>query len=688
MALATLSIDLEARLARFEQGMNRANGMLDKLGRGASTAGQRVGEIFAGMFGAQVALEAVQRLAAAFPALVNSLDDLNDAADATGSTVENLSALEDIARRNGASLDTVTTAVVKMNQVLKDADPNSGMARALKAIGLDAAELRKQDPSEALLKVSQALAGYADNGEKARLIQALFGKSARELAPLLKDVAEAGGLVARVTTEQAAEAEKFNKALAALQTNASNAGRALVSGFLPALNQVFVILQALQQGPGLGAALFEVLKGNSFTSAQAGLEGYGAKIAEIDKQIAAIKGDKRPLIQANAAGEIAALEEQRARLQKFADAYRNILNAGSAGGGRGFVNPVADKSSVGSIPDAIPKAKAAAASFEDYATQISRTLGNLIEQSGTVKVQALNDQLAKLQELAAAGLDPQIVEDVARMLSPPLGPNAGPQISAEMERVNELLKQTDSSKLKEATRDAMLLRGALAAATPGTERWRQLQDAVLEAETAVDDLGGTFKKVGEEADDSATKMSETFEGALGDTFSRVFRGEFESIGEMWGSLLIEMASRAAAAGLMEKLFGGAGGTSGGGGSGWIAQLVGWLFSAKGNAFGPSGVIPFASGGVVSGATPFTFGGGRMGVMGEAGEEAILPLRRGRDGKLGVASQGGGGGVQIVQHINVEAGASRNEVMVAMEAARRGAVSDIMEIQRRGRLGQN
>ncbi len=58
-------------------------------------------------------------------------------------------------------------------------------------------------------------------------------------------------------------------------------------------------------------------------------------------------------------------------------------------------------------------------------------------------------------------------------------------------------------------------------------------------------------------------------------------------------------------------------------------------NAKGNAFGPSGVIPFAKGGVVDKATPFTFGGGKLGVMGEAGAEGILPLRRTSSGDLGV-----------------------------------------------------
>lgn len=71
--------------------------------------------------------------------------------------------------------------------------------------------------------------------------------------------------------------------------------------------------------------------------------------------------------------------------------------------------------------------------------------------------------------------------------------------------------------------------------------------------------------------------------------------------------------------------------------------------ANGAAFALPGLMAFANGGaftnsIVSSPTLFTFGGGgQFGVMGEAGPEAVMPLSRGTDGKLGVKSQGGGGG---------------------------------------------
>lgn len=61
------------------------------------------------------------------------------------------------------------------------------------------------------------------------------------------------------------------------------------------------------------------------------------------------------------------------------------------------------------------------------------------------------------------------------------------------------------------------------------------------------------------------------------------------------------------------------------------------------------IVPFAKGGVVGAPTYFPTGG-RLGLMGEAGAEAILPLRRGADGTLGVAAPGGGAGPSIVFNV--------------------------------------
>ena len=83
----------------------------------------------------------------------------------------------------------------------------------------------------------------------------------------------------------------------------------------------------------------------------------------------------------------------------------------------------------------------------------------------------------------------------------------------------------------------------------------------------------------------------------------------------------------------------------------------FLRNADGNAFAANGVVPYRKVGVVNSPTYFKYGGSNLGIMGEAGPEAIMPLKRGRGGKLGVIAQGGGGANITV---NVDASGSSVE----------------------------
>jgi len=92
--------------------------------------------------------------------------------------------------------------------------------------------------------------------------------------------------------------------------------------------------------------------------------------------------------------------------------------------------------------------------------------------------------------------------------------------------------------------------------------------------------------------------------------------------------------------------------------------------ADGGAFAQGRVMPFAKGGVVSSATAFPMRGG-TGLMGEAGPEAIMPLRRGADGSLGVAAQGSGGAVTVNMNISTPdvQGFRQSRSQVAAELSR-------------------
>lgn len=99
-------------------------------------------------------------------------------------------------------------------------------------------------------------------------------------------------------------------------------------------------------------------------------------------------------------------------------------------------------------------------------------------------------------------------------------------------------------------------------------------------------------------------------------------------------------------------------------------------SAMGNVFASNGIQPFAMGGIVSQPTVFPFAKG-IGLMGEAGPEAIMPLRRGRDGRLGVA---GGGGGDTTINVSVDAKGTNVQGDSGQGAALARAVSQAVQTE--------
>lgn len=101
----------------------------------------------------------------------------------------------------------------------------------------------------------------------------------------------------------------------------------------------------------------------------------------------------------------------------------------------------------------------------------------------------------------------------------------------------------------------------------------------------------------------------------------------------------------------------------------LGNLVGSLLAnGRGNAFAGGRVTPFASGGIVNSPVLFPMRGG-AGVMGEAGPEAIMPLARGADGKLGVRSTSGN--IQVTVNISTPDAQSfqRSQSQIAAMMAR-------------------
>lgn len=160
----------------------------------------------------------------------------------------------------------------------------------------------------------------------------------------------------------------------------------------------------------------------------------------------------------------------------------------------------------------------------------------------------------------------------------------------------------------------------------------------------------SFDAAMEALSDSTKKFGQTFSSAISGaiTSGKGFEDTLRTIGQRFADLALNQALKP-----LENIFGNFLGSiaGGGGASGGIPGF------AKGGVFQNQTVTPFARGGIISSATPFSFGD-RLGVMGEAGPEAIMPLTRGSDGKLGVASLGNSGSaMNVVFNVNSNDAAS-------------------------------
>lgn len=538
MALATLSIDVEARLAGLEAG-------LDKASRIAKQNADKIEQSFAGIksLGAGLA----DSLAAAFSisaitlfvrSTIDGIDALNDLKDATGASIENLSALEDVAARTGTSFDSVGQALTKFNAVLNEAKPNSEQERVLKAIGLSAQELRKIDPAEALQRVAEALGVYADKGNKARIIQELFGKSVREVAPFLKDLAEAGRLNGTVTGEQAQEAEKFNNQLAALSKNSKDAARALLTELLPALNKI------LERSNRAGGFVALVANGFKVDWDQARLQAFSDQIQDLTSEAIKLQkelnfSDAHGLPQnRDTVARLADIRRELSELQEksriVGDQVKGVVSQVSPptsgrrprneGGGK-YIAPDAP------VIGGASKVDGARRLYSDATDEAMTRALKSIENTDVNKIRELEQELSRLFDLQR-------------------DTRGDPAVVAAIEKTQESL-----AKLK------------LPPTAIFDPQQQQKQDFLRSEKLAYEDIKVEIEGLSE----FAMQAGRNIQDALGDTLSRTLKGDFDSIGEMWGNLIINMIAQANAAKLNEYLFGDL--FSGGKNSGAIGDLL-------------------------------------------------------------------------------------------------------------------
>ncbi len=231
MPAGLISIDIEARLAKLEEGVKRANTTLGTLDRTVAKVSSSASAALSGLASGFVAAFSVGAIAQFAKDVIANAEALQDLSDATGSTVEELSRLNNITKIGGGNFEEIKGALERLAAGLAGAeDGSSKTAEALRFLNIQA-----KDPAKALEEIALKLNKFADGASKAAIAKDLFGRAGVGFLATLKDIANNGDVAATVTTKQAEEATKLAEAFRRLSVESTAFSNAILSDVIPAI---------------------------------------------------------------------------------------------------------------------------------------------------------------------------------------------------------------------------------------------------------------------------------------------------------------------------------------------------------------------------------------------------------------------------------------------------------------------
>lgn len=705
-----LVVLLEARIRDFEKNMQKASktarSQFDRINKDAERSAAKLETTFAGAaarlsakgskFGVDFfkgfAAGAAGAIAGAFNVTairdaIGSVGDLSDLSDRIGLTAEKIQELRYAAEVNGGSIEAVDEGLQKFSKNISDAGRGTGDLLAV----LRANNVALRDASGNLRPTSDLLGDYADlvanatnQQDKLNLATIAAGRSAgpqlvgmlskgkQGLAEWAMQGREAGVVIG---DDLVSAGGALNDKLTALEHQlrttfgefAVSTGPAMVSG-LESINGLLADIEATlnswpmqkmdelltwaeKMNAAAGAAT-----GDFLGTRQAGqdlfhrlgkadtLDALSEQIAKSQAHLDELKADLADPARASMLGhtklqlDISDAQKQLDDLNARADALRAKLGM-----------PAADSGGA-AAPDAVPAPK-------PTPTVVPKVGGGSGESSRDREAERVQRQREQVDEYIAS------LEEERRLVGATDEERA---VSNNLRLAGADATDAQRQKIEDLTRSLV----------QEQEQWAGLEEA---------------------SQFFGDQLYSAIDGLLiqGDSLNDVFANLAKTIAE--AALQAALLGQGPLAGLL-------GGGSGGGGAGGIIGAIlsavagggravggtGGLY-ANGAAFAGGNVLPFANGGVVTRPTLFPMANG-TGLMGEAGPEAVMPLRRGRDGKLGVAASAAPINVTINNmasneveiHTRSERGPDGEKLI--MDVVRRAVARGDLDAAQRGRYG--
>jgi hypothetical protein len=683
-------------------------------------------------FGAVIAGSAI---VGGLGAMVKKSVDLGDAlgklSTRTGVAQDALIGMRNAAALSDVSNESLAKSLAKLNVNLVEAvEGNATLQSAFKRLGVDikGADGQVISTEQAMKRLADRFADMPDGVQKTAAAVAVFGRSGADLIPLLNGGAEAmDKFTYKVSNDFSARSELFNDTITILGFKTQGFGLELTDALLPALQSILEVFGDLFSTDQDWTALFEVIK---FGLRSVALVLFSTiKLVDVfvktivysfDAIGKALQGDFQGAGRALSQGFGAGMEQAKRDFQQigklFTDAAPGTGSGRRTGRGLDLDTSSEDKKAAAASKAAASDAKRRQTLTQkaiDLQKQLRRSvedtrdafdvlgasptqqlalardtalleskrnlddltksvvdLSNEVTQAGgkfdfKPFVDLLN-QLGRAEAELAKGAFQQGLKDLLPSLEDYDAKIAevqrGKTELTEVEKLNAQvnLLQLDILALTnpELAKHVALLRDRAKALDNANKKQKEQKESF--ESTFGDAFQAGIKSMGDLGANLGSSFASAFQGMADQLTDFVTTGK-ASFGDFARSVLKDLSNIFIKFALFQALKAIVPGGSA------FGKFLGF---ADGAAFAQNGIQPFARGGIVNSPTVFPFAKG-IGLMGEAGPEGILPLRRGRDGNLGVMSSGGGTTNVVV---NVDASGSSVEGDQAQAKALGNAIS--------------
>jgi len=578
-----------------------------------------------------IAMLAVQQATKAWDAGMKAAN-LGEEAEQVNLTTDALQAFRFQAVQNGVEVATLDQAMIRLTASMgQAAQGGKDQIETFQNLGVKLLDSngKLRATADVLPEVARGLLAMESGTERNAMLTEMFGKSGARVVTMLQDWAQGtdmvinkaraqgGVLEADVIAQWDKVADSLAKAGAAAEVTFANLGAPIatwalekVAALLDSINTNLARLKQEAATITVRTAKNDAAEIESQIAAQRGLLAINPNN---QMALASIKGLEARLAAAKNAAGLAEMQAQQGAIQAGGAPSANVSQ----------VLPTITVSSTGAsnpTPKGGASGSAGAKTAIDEAAKAAEKLASWMRDANVSFETFMANQEIQRQSLF-------------------LSSEAASALKIETDFLNKA--KADDVVLTEQQRAALASHAAQMAASE--EKTRQFTEAF---EFARDTFHGFLTDLRQGILDG-----KSFWESFGNAGLNALNAIANKLFEMAANKLFESAfggSSGGGGGLLGRILSSIiGGVAGGASGGFASTDLGTFANANGNVFRAGNVIPFARGGVVSRPTLFPMANG-MGLMGEAGPEAVMPLRRGPGGRLGVSAHGGGQTAPVIR----------------------------------------